>query len=80
MTRVLIDVNLPAKLLQMTEALELCDESGRVVGQVYPVVDVSKLEPWEPPIDEEELQRREQSDEWYTSEEVMAHLKDLEGK
>ena len=79
MTRVLIDANLPAKLLQLTEAMELCDESGRVVSRVFPVMDLSKYEPWEPPISEEELQRREQSDEWYSTEEVLAHLKSLEG-
>jgi hypothetical protein len=78
MTRILIDANLPAKLLHLTEPLELCDESGRVVGQVFPVFDLSEYEPWAPSFDEEELRRQEQSDDWVTSEEVLAHLKKLE--
>jgi hypothetical protein len=80
MTRVLIDANLPPKLLQLTEAMELCDGSGRVVCQVFPMMNLSEYEPWEPPISEEELQRREQSNQWYTTEEVLAHLKSLEGQ
>ncbi len=80
MTRVLIDANLPPKLLELTEAMELCDGSGRVVGRVFPVMDLSGYEPWEPPISEEELQRRERSDKWYSTEEVLARLKSLEGQ
>ena len=80
MTRILIDADLPSKIQQLTEPAELCDASGRVVAQVFPVFDLSGYEPWLPPIDEEELRRREQSDEWYTTEEVLAHLKRLEGK
>jgi len=80
MTRVLIDANLPPKLLQLTDPMELCDESGRVVGRYFPVMDLSEYEPWEPPISEEELLRREQSDQWYSTEEVLAHLKSLEGQ
>ena len=41
-------------------------------------MNLSDYEPWEPPIEEEELKRREQSDEWYSTEEVLAHLKSLE--
>ncbi|HBI44377.1 MAG TPA: hypothetical protein DDY78_16220 [Planctomycetales bacterium] len=80
MTRVLIDANLPPKLLQVTDAMELCDGTGRVLCRVYPVMDLSEYEPWEPPISEEELQRREQSDKWFSTEEVLAHLKSLEGQ
>jgi hypothetical protein len=57
MTKVIVDEVLRTKLHNLTEPLELCDESGRVLGQVFPVLDLSDYEPWEPPMSEEELQR-----------------------
>ncbi|HWG43344.1 MAG TPA: hypothetical protein VN688_11215 [Gemmataceae bacterium] len=78
MTRVIVDETLLNKLHNLTQPLELCDQAGRVLGRVVPTIDLSEYEPWEPPISEEELQRREQSDEWYTTEQVLAHLKSLE--
>lgn len=75
MTRVIVDETLRSRLHNLSEPLELCDESGRVVGRVFPAVDLSQYEQWEPPISEEELRRREQSDEKrYTTAEVLAHL------
>lgn len=64
--------------------LELCDESGRVLGRFVPkddmsdVVDMSDWEPVTPDVSEEELDRREQSTEWYTTEQVLDHLRNLE--
>jgi hypothetical protein len=80
MTKVIVDETLLAKLHNLSQPLELCDPSGRVLGRVVPVVDLSEYELWEPPISEEELQRREQSEEWYSTEEVLAHLRNLENK
>jgi hypothetical protein len=80
MTRIILDETLLSKLHNLAEPLELCDQSGRVLGRVTPVIDLSEYEPWEPPISEEELQRREQSDEWYTTEQVLAHLESLENE
>jgi hypothetical protein len=80
MTRILIDANLPAKLRQLTEPAELCNDSGQVLGRYFPTPDLSQYEPWEPAFDEEELRKQEQSDEWYTTEQVLARLKSLEGK
>lgn len=78
MTKVTIDETLREKLNNLAEPLELCDESGRVLGRVFPAFDLSDYEPWEPPIDEEELKRREQSGERrYTTAEVIAHLESL---
>lgn len=78
MTKVIVDDVLRNKLRNFSEPLELCDESGQTLAHVTPEVDLSQYEPWEPPISEEELRRREQSDKWYTTEEVLAHLKSLE--
>jgi hypothetical protein len=78
MTRIVVDEGLRAKLQGLSQPLELCDESGRVVARVFPNIDLSEYEPWEPPTSEEELQRRESSTDWYTTQEVLAHLKSLE--
>jgi hypothetical protein len=78
MTRIVVDDTLRSKLRNFSEPLELCDESGRSLARVVPLEDLSQYEPWEPPISEEELRRREQSDKWYSTQEVLARLKGLE--
>ncbi len=78
MTRITLDNELRSKLHNLTEPLELCDESGRVVGRVVPEVDLSRYEQWEPPMSEEEFRRLEQSNEpCYTTAEVLALLKEI---
>jgi hypothetical protein len=78
MAKVVIDDVLRSKLRNFTEPLELCDESGRIVAQVLPVEDLSLYDCTEPPISEEELERRRNSTEYYTTAEVLAHLASLE--
>ena len=67
MTRVAVDSVLLSKL------------NGRVLAQVVPVSNGSyrKL-PGEPDWDEEDLRRQEQSGKWFTTAEVLEHLKKLE--
>ncbi len=78
MTRVTLDETLRDRLHNLTDAIELCDESGRVVARVYPVADPAEYEPWVPPISDEELRRLEESDEKrYTTAEVLKHLETL---
>jgi hypothetical protein len=78
MGRIIVDEALRAKLQNFSTPLELCDESGRVLGRLFPAIDLSQYEPWEPPISDEELRRREQSDEKrYTTAEVLARLEKL---
>jgi hypothetical protein len=78
MTRVLLDAALRSKLHNLSHPLELCDDSGKVVGRVFPTADLSQYEPLEPQVSEEELDRREQADERrYTTAEVLAHLEKL---
>jgi hypothetical protein len=78
MTRVLLDATLRSKLHNLSHPLELCDDSGRVVGRVFPTLDLSQYEPLEPQVSEEELDRREQANERrYTTVEVLAHLEKL---
>jgi len=78
MTRVVLDANLREKLGNLAQPLELCDESGRVLGRVFPTPDPARLEPREPQVSEEELDRREQANEKrYTTAEVLAYLEKL---
>lgn len=78
MTRVIVNETLRTLLHNFSQPLELCDETGQVLAQVTPLADLSQYEPWEPPISEEELQRREQSTKWHTTQQVLAHLENLE--
>ncbi len=80
MTRIVLDAGVSSRLHELTLPAELCDPSGRVLGRFVPTVDMSEWEPVSPEISEDELDRREQSTEWYSTEEVLAHLKSLENK
>ncbi|HEY8506119.1 MAG TPA: hypothetical protein VIL46_16150 [Gemmataceae bacterium] len=74
-TRIVLDAALREKLHDLSEPPELCDESGRVVARLTPVYDPSEFGPLEPQISEEDLRRREQSNERrYTTAEVLGHL------
>ena len=77
MTKITLDADLRAKLLNLSQVLELCDESGRIVARLFPTIDLSQYEPWEPPISEEELRRREEETESYSTAEVLAYLEKL---
>lgn len=78
MTRVILDATLQQKLHNLTQPLELCNESGQVLARLTPVRDLSQYEPLEPQVSEEELLRRSQSDEkTYTTAEVLAYLEKL---
>jgi hypothetical protein len=80
MTQIILDAALQKKLHDLVEPLELCDEAGRVLARVTPVYDPALYGPLEPQISEEEIRRREQSEKWYTTEQVLAHLKSLENQ
>jgi hypothetical protein len=78
MTQIILDAGLAGQLNGLSHAVELCDPSGRVLGRFVPKFDLSEWEPISPDVSEEELDRREQSSEWYSTEQVLAHLKSLE--
>ena len=75
MSRVVVDATLHEKLLNICYPVELVDAQGNVLGRYTP--DLSQFD-FGPEISEEELDRRANSDKWYTTEEVLAHLKKLE--
>lgn len=78
MTRIILDAALREKLHNLAQPMELCDESGQVLARLTPVADLSRYEPLEPQVSEEELRRRSQSNEkTYTTAEVLAYLEKL---
>jgi hypothetical protein len=78
MTRVIVNADTRAKLNDLKQPVQLCDENGNVLGLFTPSQDQNGGGRREPQISEEEIQRREQSDERrYTTAEVLAHLENL---
>jgi hypothetical protein len=80
MNQILLDASVSSKLANLGSPIELCDPSGRVLGRFVPLVNMSEWEPVSAGASEEELDRREQSTEWYSTAEVLAHLKSLENQ
>jgi hypothetical protein len=78
MTQITLDAATAAKLHEASGSVELCDPSGKILGQFTPAFDPLEWEPISDDVSEEELDRREQSTEWYTTEQVLVHLNGLE--
>jgi hypothetical protein len=78
MVQIILDASIASKLNEVMHPVELCDPSGRVLGRFVPLIDPSEWEPVSPEASEEELNRREQSNEKrYTTAEVLAYLEKL---
>jgi hypothetical protein len=77
MTRIILDAGVSSKLQGLSQPAELCDPSGRTLGRFVPLIDMSEWEAVSPEVTEEELDRREQERESYTTEEVLAILEKL---
>ena len=78
MTQIILDASVSSKLNDLTQPVELCDPSGRVLGRFVPLIDMTDWEPLSPDVSEEELERRVRSNEKrYTTAEVLAHLENL---
>ena len=75
MTRVVLDAQLRSRLLDLTQPLDLCDESGRVLGTFRPLAP-ERHGYVEPPLSAEEWQRREQGP-GHTTQEVIDFLEKL---
>jgi hypothetical protein len=76
MTQVIVTETLRTMLQDFSKSLELCDESGRVLARVIPVLDPSRYERVEPELSREESERRRQEPDYSTAE-VLAHLEKL---
>jgi hypothetical protein len=77
MTKITVDPMLMDRLLNLAEPLELCDESGHVLGRFFPNQVPSDPELRKPQISDEEIERRAKSNDWLTTAEVLAHLERL---
>lgn len=74
MSELPLDAATLAKLRQVKERVEVCDEQGRIVGYFEPSIYAGAIMPPDP-TDEEVA-----AEETYTFDEVLAHLKSLEQK
>lgn len=80
MVRITIDDALKEKLLGSGDVVELCDESGRLLGRILPQKE-DPLEGWTPlmpELSEEEYQRRLASNEpGLTTEQLKERLRNM---
>ena len=77
MTRLTIDSSLSEILPTLTQPVEFCDETGRVLGQYFPRPEPAE-NALEPQISREEIEQRKRSkDTTYTTAEVLARLEKL---
>jgi hypothetical protein len=74
MTRVVLDDATLAKLVHVTQTVDLCDPKGRVIGRFVPIIDAARYVGREPDITEEELQRRERQGGGRPLAEIMRDL------
>jgi hypothetical protein len=73
--KIVLDAALRTKPRNLTEPLELRDESGHVLAHITPARDLSEYAPLERQVSDEELRRRSQSNEkTYTTAEVLAYI------
>ncbi len=79
MTDVTVDAELRAKLGNLDRLLRVHDESGRILGYFHPVAvaDLSEYQNLDPPISDEELQRRRQVRTGRPLAEILARLEQL---
>lgn len=78
MVRITADEQLRKVLLDFSKEIEVCDEQGRILARVKPVLDPSFWNSLTPPASDEELDRRSKSSEKrYTTQEMMKYLEKL---
>ena len=73
MTNIFLDANLHSKLLNLNQPLEICDETGRVLGRFTPVADLPNSNGIQPQLTEDQLLQRAQ-EPGYSTAEVLAYL------
>jgi hypothetical protein len=78
MVRITADEQSRKALLDFSKEIEVCDEQGRILARVKPVLDSSFWNSLSPPASEDELHRRSKSSEKrYTTQEMLEHLEKL---
>ncbi len=71
MTQIMLEESARKKLRELMQPIEIVDETGRVLGTFTPKTTR------EPEISEEELDRREQETESFSTQEVLDYLEKL---
>lgn len=82
MTRITVDAYVQKLFLNFTKPLELCNESGLVLGKLIPVASNIDADGWidlTPDLTDEELEREIDSGESCSTEELIAEIKKLRG-
>ncbi len=85
MTRIVIDRETLSKLRELRERAEFCDEEGHPLGVFQPDPSRGRAlwKTMEVPVTEEESQRIDEqlkAGKFYSTAEVLAHLKSLESQ
>ena len=78
MTRVTADDILRSKLGNFSVPVTICDDDGKVLAHVVPKASVQEYVLEQPVFDEAELRRQEDSGTWYSTAEVLQHLRSLD--
>jgi hypothetical protein len=76
--RVTIDHQTLAKLGDLSQQLEIFDESGRLLGYFRPAKSPSPYDQIIPPFSDEELRERADEPGVYTTDQVLKRLEDLD--
>jgi len=78
MNPITFDPTLLEKLLASMQSVDVCDQSGKIVGHFTPKIDPNEYEVVGPEISDEELVRRMNSTEpRIPAAEVLNHLRNL---
>ena len=77
MSELFLPETVATQLQGLSHPVHLCDASGKRLGCFVPTVDPSEYEILGPEPTEEELRLAEESDEWYSTDEVLRHLEKL---
>jgi hypothetical protein len=73
-----LDAETLRRLMASMNTVDICDESGKVVGRFTPTIDLTDYDVVGPDITDEELRRRiESKGPRYTTAEVIEYLKQL---
>lgn len=78
MSELILPETVATQLQGLSHPVHLCDASGKRLGCFVPAWDPSEYEILGPEPTEEELRRAEESDEWYSTDEVLRHLEKLQ--
>ena len=78
MSQMILTFDVASRFESLKDPIQICDPAGRVLGRFFPESSMSRWEPISPEISEEELDRRQNSEERrYTTAEVLAYLENL---